>query len=268
MSSSESDSKQERVEVSLLDSDDDDLFLDLPNHAAPSLHQPFSHSSSSSSSPSAPLAASSAEPLVKIEADSNDPKDPSQITANSAHSFSSYDDLKAFFSKYAAARGFQTKATYTGGVNSSSHRGSMKCWCSEEPPAVVEEEKRPVPSYHPLRQLHTKTSQHSGKQVKCGCLWVVKFSRREDGKYWLTNQKGSRVLEHNHPLLEPNRQAVIIDSLRNVTPALQEEVRAMITSGMHCGEVECRFLGAQHHLTRACSSTAWEGTRQEAEANA
>ena len=182
---------------------------------------------------------------VKVE-DAGHLDDPTNITATSAHCFPDYIALNGFFKQYAASRGFETRIAYNGGVKSAMHAGSVKCWCWEASPTIAEEETKPVPSHPSKRNVQTATSLHGGKQVKCGCKWVVKFCRREDGKYWLTSKKGSRVLVHDHVLLQPAKLVAVIDSLLNVSPELEQRVRGMIVSGMHVGENERRYLESEH----------------------
>ena len=238
---SESDSTQERVEVSLLDSDDDDLFFNI-------IEPPPLPIAIASTSLSSRRSIRSLSP-IKVEDDDQHADNPLHITAASEHCFPDFDALKVFFKQYAASKGFETRISYNGGVHSATHAGAVRCWCFEKAPKVEEEEKISAPSHPPKRTVLTKTSAHSGKQIKCGCAWVIKFCRREDGKYWLTQRGESRVLEHTgHALVEPLKLATEIDSLRNVDEKVVLQLREMMTSGMHCGENQRRFLESQHSL--------------------
>ena len=100
-----------------------------------------------------------------------------------------------------------------------------------------------IPSVQPLRKRYVLTSSHGGKQIKCGCQWSVSVYRWKDGSYRL----GGRNLNHTGPVvLPPPALTSAIDSLRNISPKLEGEVRRMLSTGMRCTENERRYLQLSH----------------------
>ena len=181
-------------------------------------------SSSSSSASSPPLTCSSRPP-----ADTD-------ITLDSVHQFSSYDDLKRFIHAYVLARGFEARWDTKGGENSmQQHGGNAHCWCSEKPPADGKADKKVTP-----QQL---TNAARGC-VKSACQWKVCWGRHTvtvSGKHeWVWHLTPKRVLDHNHPLLQsPNVTAV--HSLRHVPPEMERLLRRCLSIGM-TGESKLRRL--------------------------
>jgi hypothetical protein len=171
------DPKRERDLVSLLDSSDDEDFAKLDDsiHAMQLTSEsgpvdlltddPSASSSSSSSSPSPSSSSSLSSSRKQMKAEDDSADDPFEITATSAHSFSTYADLLKFVKDYAAAHGFEIRLKLSGGEDSAHHGGVMKCWCCAPSPPVKEEV---VPSHKPLRKVGIRTSAHNGKQIKCG----------------------------------------------------------------------------------------------------
>jgi hypothetical protein len=227
--------------TSLLDSDDDELLATAVIEDRDIALLPNGNLTASSESSES----SSSTSLSRVSSDSPRSASHLTITATSVHRFLSYDALKAFMREHAAAHGFEVRLAAGGGVRSGNHNGSFECWCRDPPPVASTDEV--IQSVPALRTVYIKTSSRGGKQVKCGCTWFVNFFRRKEGDYLLTD---SRSLTHTgHTPLSPSELVDHVDSLRNVSPEIEKEVRSMITSGMHGIESERRHLQQMHNVT-------------------
>ena len=245
-----------RENVILLDSDDD---TDVARMVTPTLHGASESSSSSPPLPSLSLLESSSShlspssltlppstspsslpPAPSASLDSSDDITPYTLTTTSVHEFSSLPAVTAFLNKEAAAQGFEVRVKSTGAGQGASYR----CWCSHPPPSQVKTEV--IASVPPRRTRHLVTSSHGGKKVKCGCQWSISVFRWADGVY----RFGQRNLVHTgHDVLPRATLIATVDSLRNVSPQLLDEMRRMLINGMRCTENERRYLQAGHGVT-------------------
>jgi hypothetical protein len=226
--------------ISLVDSDqDDDFDLLFPEDSLSRVILTDSPATSSTSS-------SSSSSPTSTSASASDDESPLAITHTSTHSFPTYAAVKQFANEHAKLNGFEVRFDPSGGENSKAHGGTIRCWCWKEAPQQVKEEV--VSSVPPLRKVHVKTSARGGKQIKCGCTWSISFYRNVNGDYVITTD--SRHLCHTgHSPLSPSELSANVDSLRNVTPEIQEQVRSMINSGMRGVEAERRYLMKVHNIT-------------------
>ena len=78
----------------------------------------------------------------------------------------------------------------------------------------------------------------SGRCASASCRWQVLVDAEES----------QQDAEHNHVLPPPDTRAAVVNSLLNVSSETEERVRCMVSSGMHVGENERRYLGKQHGI--------------------
>ena len=159
------------------------------------------------------------------------------------HEFGSLAMVTAFLEKHAASHGFEVRQKTTGSVTSERHGATYFCWCRHSPPSPIKEEV--IHSVKPARVRHAVSSLRGGKMVKCGCTWSISVYRWSSGDY----RFGHRNLIHTgHNVLPPTALTTTLDSLRNVSPLLEDEVRRMLTHGIRCSENERRYLQAGHGI--------------------
>jgi hypothetical protein len=221
----------------------------IPLSTSPLAHGSVPSSSSSSSSSSSPSSSSSSSsfplpfsssssPTLDVDADDTAPY---ALNNTTAREFSSMQDVTSFLEKHAASQGFEVRVKSTGTAQGERHGATFRCWCWHPCPTAVKEEL--IASVPPRRVRHVVTSSHGGRKIKCGCEWSVSVFRWANGVYRL----GTRKLVHTgHEVLPSAVLTATIDSLRNVTPQLEADVRLMLTTGMRCTENERRFLNAGH----------------------
>jgi hypothetical protein len=144
---------------------------------------------------------------------------------------------------HAASQGFEVRLYPSGKAGTSHHGGEIKCWCHEPPPTAVKDEV--IGATPALRTVYTKTSSRNGKQIKCGCPWSVHFLRHANGEYVIT----TRSLAHaGHSPLDPSALSGHLDSLTNVTPDIERQVRGFIVHGMRGLERERRWMQDEHKI--------------------